>query len=354
MATYTAGIDVSRYEGEIDWKQVAAAGYRFAVIRATVGDYYTDPRFYTYWTDAKAAGLLVSAYHVVVSTKYAENQISRLFSVMGDRKADFPLILDVERDDQVSNAANTACIQDCIREMAKYDARRPIIYTAYYYWKDHVLTSSDWANYDLWVATYSEKPYIPPGWSTWKFWQYSENGKVPGISSGTDLNWFNGSYEDLVNYSGQSVTEPTPVNTSGLSARVLVSVLNIRSGAGISYKNIGTLLKNATVNIINLGGTDVWIKSEAGTWSACYHAGSQYMEVLSVENSGDTLKARVLVDQLNVRNGPSTSNASVVGKLKKDDVVTITGIGGQNVWVQFDLGQWAAFYYGNVKYMELT
>ena len=79
MASYTPGIDVSRYEGEIDWKQVAAAGYRFAVIRATVGNYYTDPRLYSNWAAAKEVGLLVSAYHVLVATNYADKQIDWLF-----------------------------------------------------------------------------------------------------------------------------------------------------------------------------------------------------------------------------------------------------------------------------------
>ena len=80
---YTPGVDVSRYEGVVDWKKVAAAGYRFAIIRATLGRRsYTDPTFNTNWTGAKAAGLLVSAYHVVVATNYANKQIDRFFSAL--------------------------------------------------------------------------------------------------------------------------------------------------------------------------------------------------------------------------------------------------------------------------------
>lgn len=59
------GIDVSTYQGEINWKRVVAAGYRFASIRATLGNDRTDSRFYANWKGARDAGLLVSAYHVV-------------------------------------------------------------------------------------------------------------------------------------------------------------------------------------------------------------------------------------------------------------------------------------------------
>jgi lysozyme len=355
MASYTPGIDVSRYEGDINWKKVAAAGYRFAVIRATVGDYYTDPRFYSYWTDAKSAGLLVTAYHVVVATNYAEKQISRFFSVLGDRKSDFPYVLDIERDDNVSNSANTACVQDCIREIASHDSRRPIIYTAYYYWKDHIQSSSDWAKYDLWVASYNSTPTIPPGWSNWKFWQYSEGGKVDGISGSVDLDWFHGSYDDFKAYaagkstSSSSSTEPA----SNLNATVLSTTLNIRSGPGISYKNIGTLVKGKTVNIINVGGTDAWIQYESGKWAACYSGSSQYIEIQSAVKDGDVLKAKILVDQLNIRSGAGTSYSSL-GKLKKGDIVTVIGLGGRDIWVQIELGKWVAFTYGGIKYLELN
>lgn len=349
---YTPGIDVSRYQGEIDWEKVAAAGYKFAVLRATIGDYYTDPRFYSNWSGAKAAGLLVSAYHVVVATNYAQKQIARFSSVLDGRKTDFPPVLDIELDKGVSKAANTACIQDCIREMQSFDGRRPVIYTAYYYWKDHVLASSDWGQYDLWVATYSEKPMLPPGWSDWKFWQYSSGGRVPGISGSTDMNYFNGTGQELIAYAGQSAQPVEDVSTK-LQAQVTVTQLNVRSGPSTSFKKITTLQFGDRVNVIDIGGSDVWIEHQPGKWSACFYAGQQYMELNPPETAGEDFKARVLVDRLRVRSGPALTYA-VLDHLNTGDSITVQGIGGKNAWIEHDLGRWSAMCYGTDKYMQLV
>lgn len=351
--TNTPGIDVSRYDEEIDWKMVAAAGYKFAVIRATVGDYYTDPRLYSYWSGAKDAGLFVTVYHVLIATKYANKQIDRLYSVLGDRKPDFPVVLDIEVDSGVSNSANTACIQDCILEIGKHDTRKPIIYTAYYYWKDHVVASSDWGKYDLWVASYDRStPFIPPGWSNWKFWQYSDHGTVPGTTGSKDCDWFQGSYEDLVSYAN-GVAQPEPNPIAGLSARVIIPVLNIRSGPGTSYKKIGYMLFGTNINIFNLGGKDLWVESSPGKWSAFIYGGQQYMELTAGDGSSSGLQARVLYDHLNIRNGPGITYADI-GKFNTGDVINIAGIGGKDAWVQYELGKWSAFSYGSEKYIKLV
>jgi GH25 family lysozyme M1 (1,4-beta-N-acetylmuramidase)/uncharacterized protein YraI len=345
--TYTLGVDASRYDNEIDWKQVYAAGYRFAVIRATVGDYYTDPRFYSNWDGAKNAGMLVSAYHVIVATNYASTQINRLFSVLDHRKSDFPYIFDIERQDVTSKVTNAACIQDCASELAKHDNRRPIFYTAQYFWKDFVASSPDWSKYDLWVASYSTKPYLPSDWSTWKFWQYSEKGVVPGMGAAADVNNFNGSYADLVKYCGAA---PTPaVSTTNLNAKVLVSVLNIRSGPGTSYKIGGKMVQGNTVNVINIGGSDVWVQLAAGKWAAAWYNGQQYMDMIP----DNPFKAQSRVDQLNIRTGPGTAYASV-GKLKTGDVVPVIGIDGNDAWIEFDLGKWSAFKQNTTHYMQLV
>ena len=198
----TPGIDVSAYQGEINWKRVAAAGYRFAFIRATIGDNRTDSRFYVNWKGAGDAGLLVSAYHVVKPYQSPDSQINRFFDVLSGRKADLPLVLDVERKDNCSRETITTCVRNCLHMVEQRDGRKPIIYTAAWCWNPNVLPSPEWAEYDLWVANYGvSTPTLPHGWNEWKFWQYSESGNVPGIDTGTtDLDWFDGSYEDLLEY----------------------------------------------------------------------------------------------------------------------------------------------------------
>jgi len=270
------GIDVSRWQGEVDWQKVRAAGYRFAVIRATIGDFYTDPRFYANWSGAQDAGILVSAYHVVTPDKPAESQISYLFDVLDGRVSDFPLIVDVERDDGADLVEITQCIRDCLQVVQARDGRRPIIYTARWCWNRYVLTSAAWQSYDLWVASYTTDPVLPRDWSTWRFWQYSEQGKVSGIRAATDLNWFDGTYEDLLAYAGGD-SEAPEIPKTGWRARVTTRKLNVRSGPGIDFEDIGDLYEGEVIDILTLSGEDVWVEFEPGKWAAVALKGERYL-----------------------------------------------------------------------------
>lgn len=343
---YTPGIDVSRWEGEINWALVASAGYRFAVIRATVGDYYTDPRFYINWNGARDAGLLVTAYHVVVPNRYAKAQTQRFFDILGDRRSDIPLVLDVERVDSVSPAGITACVLECSQTIQKQDTRIPIIYTAKYFWKDNVLPSTNWSQNDLWVANYRvSSPSLPPGWSTWKFWQYDDKGRVPGISSDTDLDWFNGSYADLMAYANQN--PPNPTSTS-LKSRVMVPILNIRNGPGINYSKVGELRAGDFVTVKNISGNDAWVQFESSKWCAFAYGGGKF---LTIENrTPETMLGKVTVPTLNIRSGPGI-NYPDTGDLHKGDTVQFKALGGRDIWVEIDPGKWSAFYYGGKQYL---
>ncbi len=275
----TPGIDVSRWQGEINWGMVAAAGYRFAIIRATVGNYYTDPRFYDNWSGARGAGLLVSAYHVVTPEHSAESQIARFFDVLDGRKANLPLALDVELSRGISPAGITACVKDCLREVKQEDGRKPIIYTAKWFWNHQVLESPQWSEYDLWVAHYGvSSPTLPAGWEEWKFWQHTDKGQLPGIAAETDVNWFNGSYDDLLAYANVG-PEIKPRPSVGLRARVTASRVNVRSGPGVNYSDIGDLYEGDVVNVVSIDGKDVWIEFEPGKWGALVFRGTRYMEL---------------------------------------------------------------------------
>jgi len=273
------GIDVSRWQREVNWSRVAGAGYRFAVIRATIGNYYTDPRFYVNWQGAREAGLLVSAYHVVAPEKPADSQMERFFDVLEGRSGDLPLVLDVELSREVSPEGITASIQACAAVIEERDDRLPIIYTARWFWDRNVLEEPNWAQYDLWVAHYGvEAPSLPCGWDEWTFWQHSDHGQVPGIGPATDLNWFNGSEEQLLNYvKGEYELGESPL--AGLKARVTVDAVSLRSGPGMNYGDVGELRAGDLVNVVSLSGDDIWIQVEPGKWAPFRSQGTRYMEL---------------------------------------------------------------------------
>ncbi len=273
------GIDVSRWQREVAWAKVASSGYRFAVIRATIGNYYTDPRFYVNWDDARQAGLLVSAYHVVAPERPADSQMDRFFEVLDDRLSDMPLVLDVELSRELSPEDITACTERCAKLVEDRDGRRPVIYTARWFWDRNVLDGPDWKQYDLWVAHYgTDDPSLPCDWDEWRFWQYSDRGTVPGIGTATDLNWFNGTYEELLVYvEGEPEVDEIPLE--GLEARVVVESLNLRSGPGMNYGQVAELEEGDRVTVVTFCGEDVWVQVEPGKWAPFRSRGQRYMEL---------------------------------------------------------------------------
>lgn len=273
------GIDVSRWQRRIDWDRVAEGGHQFAAIRATIGNYYTDPRFYVNWDGAKEAGLFVSAYHVVAPERPADSQMDRFFEVLDGRQSDMPLVLDVELSRDVSSEDITQCVASCTEMVEDETARKPMIYTARWFWDRHVEERPEWGDYDLWVAHYGvQEPTLPRGWKTWRLWQYSDHGQVTGIGAATDLNRFNGDEDGLLAYVNAQATDEGPP-LEGLKARVAVERLRVRSGPGMNYEPVGELREGELVNVVSLSGEDIWIQVEPGRWAPYRALGKRYMEL---------------------------------------------------------------------------
>jgi len=194
------GLDVSMWQGEIDWQAVAAAGYRFVIIKASEGLNYVDPCFAANWDGAKQAGLLVSAYHVFWPTLSGEKQAKHFLDTLGERKADFPLAVDVER----RGASNSgAAVEAFLLIVKEADGRNPLVYTAQGVWNAAVGWAPGWHCYPLWVADYdAASPAMPAGWDDWAIWQYSNKGSVPGIEGHVDLDMFQGSEVQLIYVNG--------------------------------------------------------------------------------------------------------------------------------------------------------
>jgi hypothetical protein len=91
---------------------------------------------------------------------------------------------------------------------------------------------------------------------------------VPGVGSrATDLNWYAGTLEELFAYAGEGVTLP-PRPATGWRMRVTIPKLNIRSGPGLDYEDLGDLHDGDVLDVLTLSGEDVWIEFEPGKWAA--------------------------------------------------------------------------------------
>lgn len=340
----TPGIDVSTYQGVINWRAVADAGYRFAVVRATLGDVKVDETFETNWIGARSVGLLISAYHVVKPEIPAGAQIDRFVATLSGHITDLPPVLDIELDGAQTPDQITASVRECLRLSTQHFGRPPIIYTAKWFWDKFVLPSGEWASYDLWVASYgTADALLPTGWSSWKIWQYANNGSVSGISAETDLNWFNGTYEDLLKYchAGAPQLNGWRVKTT--------AVLNVRNGPGVNYVDIGDVAAGTVVTIGKIDGTDVWVQIDANKWIALVYKGSRFARTEVGPQGG--LQARVSVPSLNVRSGPGVDQA-IVGGLNADDTAPIIGVDGKDAWGEMEPGKWIALAFKGEKYVE--
>ncbi|MFT3839921.1 MAG: GH25 family lysozyme [Myxococcaceae bacterium] len=222
--TVLRGIDVSSYQGNIDWAQVAASGIKFAYTKATENLGYQDAYFNHNWSGMKANGVARGAYHFFHPNVSGKQQADYYLNFVGTLSAgDLPPMLDWEISSGASAATAAANAQEFIDEIAAKTGRQTIIYTSPGIWSGFGISTNFSAN-PLFVAHYlfctggTCCPTMPSGWSSWVMWQYADNGSVPGISGNVDLDIFNGDLTALTNLGGGPMcTNPLghPVGSGG-------------------------------------------------------------------------------------------------------------------------------------------
>ena len=197
--TTTSGVDVSYHNGTIDWAQVKAAGNEFAFVRISDGTGFHDPQFATNWAGAKAAGLVRGIYQFFRPSQDVAAQADMVIAAVGTPvPGDLPPVIDVEATGNLSPASVAAKVRSWVDRVKAATGIDPIVYTGKFFWRDEVGGPTSFAGNPLWIAQYTTLcPDLTSPWNTWAFWQYSETGKVPGISGGIDLDRFNGTLDEL-------------------------------------------------------------------------------------------------------------------------------------------------------------
>ena len=188
------GIDVSHYQGTIDWQKVKAAGIRFAYLKATQGASFVDPKLFDNYTGAKAAGIPIGLYHVFVANTGSE-QLRNWRKAQSLYMPQLPCWLDIE-----PGAVSEETGQQVTDMLQGFLAGHDMVYCSpatgdqLFSWEQEI---SD-RDYGLAVAHYGvPEPRIPKPWTTFQFWQHSASGTVDGISASVDLDWFNGTEDEF-------------------------------------------------------------------------------------------------------------------------------------------------------------
>lgn len=225
----TFGIDVSKWQGSIDYHQCYRDGVKFAAIRCTVGDYYTDERFLENWIGFKEADILRAPYMVVApawSAYYGYKPVTaqahmELFNNTFDgMELELPIVLDCELSRNQTPEYIADLIADLCWMIDNQYGRLPIIYTRGNWWNENTVSKTVFGLCDLWIARYNtaishpwedRDIFKPRDWDDWKFWQWSEEYQIDGIpNANVDADWFNGTLEDLLEYAEQETPEPEP------------------------------------------------------------------------------------------------------------------------------------------------
>ncbi|MCX2575012.1 glycoside hydrolase family 25 protein [Pedobacter sandarakinus] len=188
------GIDVSYYQGKINWQKVKLmeeddVKVRFAFIKATEGILQVDPYFQRNWREAPKAGIVCGAYHFFRPKKSGKAQAKFFLQVVNIEKGDLPPVVDIETLDGVSPLRMRLELSDFLTYVEMKTQVRPIIYTGLKFYEDNLEGKLD--DYPLWIAHYY-KPKLRLDKSKWKFWQHSDKAKINGVGHVVDFNAFNG------------------------------------------------------------------------------------------------------------------------------------------------------------------
>ena len=206
--TTTKGIDVSKWQGTINWSSVKAAGVHYAFIRLSDGASYKDPKFATNWSAAKAAGVIRGAYQFFRPAQSVTTQADMMIAAIGTyTPGDLPPVIDVEDDGGLAPSTVATRVRQWVDRVHAALGVTPIVYTGKYFWRDEVGSPASFAGTPLWIAQYTSLcPDLPAPWTRWTFWQYTDKGSVAGISGPVDTNRFNGTLAQL-----QAFAQGTPI-----------------------------------------------------------------------------------------------------------------------------------------------
>ncbi|OYQ32128.1 glycoside hydrolase [Flavobacterium cyanobacteriorum] len=192
------GIDVSHYQGEIDWDSVHKGSndfpLKFIFIRATAGKNSLDRRFKTNWQKAREYGFLCGAYHYYRPNENSVQQADNFIKNVTLKKGDLPPVLDIEQiPSKQSIDSLKSGLKRWLDKVERHYGMKPVIYSGESFYTDFL--REEFKGYDLWIANYSFfDDEIRP---EWLFWQFTDRAVIKGIKGDVDVNIFNGSQHQL-------------------------------------------------------------------------------------------------------------------------------------------------------------
>ncbi|MDY8110748.1 GH25 family lysozyme [Fulvimarina sp. 2208YS6-2-32] len=195
------GIDVSKYQGDIDWQTVARSGIEFAYLKATEGGDQLDTRFLENWREAKSAGVPRGAYHFWYHCRPGTEQADWFIRNVPKDPGALPPVIDVEwtpfSPTCTKRPPRDELIRDVLSMADKLEAhygQRPVLYIPIDVHRERWVDATN--SHEIWARAVRDHPDNVYERRKFRFWQYTETGSVPGIRGGVDKNAFAGTRAD--------------------------------------------------------------------------------------------------------------------------------------------------------------
>lgn len=193
------GIDVSHYQGNIDWEKIEEQGIDFAFIKATEGCSHVDQYFEENWDKAGQTSLMLGAYHFFSFDSEGKFQAEHFIDTVGNLQGKLAPVIDVEyygdkKADPPLKKDVWAQLSVMLDLLEEHYHIKPIIYTTYKAYHDFI--KGEFEGYPLWIRNV----YYPPAAMEWTFWQYTDQAVLDGYQGSEkyiDRNVFRGSREEL-------------------------------------------------------------------------------------------------------------------------------------------------------------
>ncbi len=221
---FIRGIDVSHWQGKINWQTVKTAGIQYAYLKASEGGFYADDTYQFNLENAQKAGILCGPYDFfhAAGDKNGRAQARWFLDLIKGGPTDLPPALDIE----TMSANMLGWIKQWVDEVTEHTGRKPIIYTGPDIISNHLVQFGkvpSWlTELVLWLSSPAPRgqpcdgrtPFVPAVWPKWKIWQYCWEGRLPGIDANVDLDYFNGSLAELSELAGGKMPAQVAVTST--------------------------------------------------------------------------------------------------------------------------------------------
>jgi Lyzozyme M1 (1,4-beta-N-acetylmuramidase) len=194
-----SGVDISKYNGKIDWDALEAQGIDFVFIKATEGEKYVDPTYNENLNGALEAGIPVGAYHFFRFDRQGTKQAVNFLENAQIHKLTLPVVIDVEEANHFTSKKKKSAIlkelRDLINTVEKTTHQQVLIYTNEHTFQKYI--EGNFPMNDLWISSFNDPPKVR---FQWTFWQYTHKGRLKGIDHLVDINTFWGDRKSWKNY----------------------------------------------------------------------------------------------------------------------------------------------------------